>query len=78
MFTCCLFGAKENKLDSYRGKDCTKKFCENLRERVLRIINYEKKKIIPLTKEERKVHRKYILYAKKDLLQIMMMEKIIK
>ena len=34
-----------------------KKFCEDLRERVLRIINYEKKKIIPLTKEERKAHR---------------------
>ena len=34
------------------------KFCENLRERVLRIINYEKKKIKPLTKEERKAHRR--------------------
>ena len=34
-----------------------KKFCENLREIVLRIINYEKKKIIPLTKEERRAHR---------------------
>ena len=57
MFTCCLFDADENKLDSYRGKDCMKRFCENLRERVLRIINCGKKKIIPLTKEERKAHR---------------------
>ena len=44
LFTCCLFDAKENKLDSYRGKDCMEKFCEDLRERVLRTINYEKKK----------------------------------
>ena len=55
-FTCCLFDPKENKFDSYRGKDCRKKFCENLRERVLRITNYEKKKIISLTKEERRAH----------------------
>ena len=33
-----------------------KKFCTYLRERVLRIINYGEKKIIPLTKEERKAH----------------------
>ena len=44
LFTCCLFDLKENRLDSYRGKDCMKKFCENLRERVLKIINYGKKK----------------------------------
>ena len=44
LFMCCLFDAKENKLDSYRSNNCMKKFCENLRERVLRIINYENKK----------------------------------
>ena len=70
MFTCCLFDAKENKLDSYRGKDCMKKFCKKLRERVLRIINCEKKKIIPLTKEERKARTslgKIMLYMKKKI-----------
>ena len=30
-----------------------KKFCKNLKEHATRIINYEKKKIIPLTKEEK-------------------------
>ena len=30
-----------------------KKFCKNLKKRATRIINYEKKKIIPLTKEEK-------------------------
>ena len=47
----------KKSLDSNRGKDCMKTFCENLRECVLRIINYEKKKIISLTKEERRAHR---------------------
>ena len=28
------------------------KFCKDLKEHATRIINYEKKKIIPLTKEE--------------------------
>ena len=31
-----------------------KKFCENLREHVIKIINYEKKKIVPLTRKEKK------------------------
>ena len=30
-----------------------KKFCKDLKEHATRIINYEKKKIIPLTKEEK-------------------------
>ena len=29
------------------------KFCKDLKEHTTRIINYEKKKIIPLTKEEK-------------------------
>ena len=57
LFTCCLFDAKGHKLDSYRGEDCLKKFCKNLKEHVLKIINYEKKKIMPLTEEEREAHR---------------------
>ena len=68
MFTCCLFDAKENNYDFYRGEDCMKKFCENLRERVLKIINYEKKKIISLTKEERRAHRwAKMLYMQKRI-----------
>ena len=34
----------ENKHDVYRGKDCMKKFCEFLREEVMKIINFKKKK----------------------------------
>ena len=41
------------KINYYRGKDCMKKFCEDLREHAIKIINHEKKKIIPLTAEEK-------------------------
>ena len=48
ILTSCSFDESKN-----RGKDCMKKFCKDLKEHVMRIINYEKKKIIPLTKEEK-------------------------
>ena len=55
LFTHCSFDKSKNKLDYYRGKDCTKKFCKDLREHTTKIINYEKKNMIPLTIEE-KIH----------------------
>ena len=53
IFTSCSFDESRNKLNYYRGKYCMKNFCKNLKEHATRIINYEKKKIIPLTKEEK-------------------------
>ena len=41
LFTHCSFGKTKNKLDYYRGKDCMKKFCKDLREHSTKIINYE-------------------------------------
>ena len=55
LFTHCSFDKTKNKLDYYRGKDCMKKFCKDLREHATKIINYEKKKMIPLTIKE-KIH----------------------
>ena len=52
LFTHCSFNKTKNKLDYYRGKDCMKKFCKDLREHATKIINYEKKKMIPLTAKE--------------------------
>ena len=52
MFTRCSFDKKENKLNYYRGKDCIEKLCKKLKERAMKIINYEEKEMIPLTKEE--------------------------
>ena len=55
LFTHCSFDKSKHKLDYYRGKDCMKKFCKDLRGHTTKIINYEKKKMIPLTIKE-KIH----------------------
>ena len=47
IFTSCSFDESKSKLNF------TKKFCKDLREHTIKIINYEKKKIIPLTAEEK-------------------------
>ena len=44
LFTHCSFDTTKNKLDCYRGKNCMKNFCPDLREHATKIINYEKKK----------------------------------
>ena len=53
IFTSCSFDESKNRLNYYRGKDCMKKFCKDLKEHATRIINYKKKKIIHLTKEKK-------------------------
>ena len=58
IFTNCSFDESKNKLNYYRGKDCMKNFSKDLREPVSKIINYEKKKMIPLTTEEKIYHNK--------------------
>ena len=55
IFIHCSFDESKNKISNYRGDDCMKKFCKDLREHSTKIINYEKKKMISLTTEE-KVH----------------------
>ena len=43
-----------------------KKFCKDLREHATKIINYEKKKMIPLTTEEKIYHNEQeICYIRK-------------
>ena len=58
LFTHCSFNKAENKIDYYRGEDCMKKFCLDLREHATKIINYEKKEMIPLTKKKEKNHNR--------------------
>ena len=53
IFTSCSFDESKNKLNYYRGNDCMKKFCKDLRIHATKIINYERKKIISLTPEEK-------------------------
>ena len=54
IFTHCSFDESKNKLNYYRGDDCTEKFSKDLREHSTKIIHYEKKKNILLTLEEKK------------------------
>ena len=49
LFIHCSFNESKNKLNYYRREDCMKKFCKYLRTHATKIINYEKKKIMPLT-----------------------------
>ena len=44
LFTHCSFDTIKNKLDYYRGKNCMKIFCLDLKEHATKIINYEKKR----------------------------------
>ena len=78
IFTSCSFDESKNKLNHYRGKDCMKKFCKDLKEHATRIINHEKRKIIPLTKEETINYndQKFVIYARKNL--ILLIKNIIK
>ena len=63
LFTHCSFDKTKNKLDYYRGKDCMKKFCKDLRKHTTtKIINYEKKKVMPLTIKEEIHHNKQKIY----------------
>ena len=58
MFTKCSFDKKQNKYNYYRGKYCIQKLCKKLKECAMKIINYEKKEMIPLTKKEKNSHKK--------------------
>ena len=57
LFTQCSFDTTETKLDYNRGENCMKIFCLVLRENATKIINYEKKEMIPLIKEGKRAHR---------------------
>ena len=58
LFTHCSLYESKNKLNYYRGDDCMKKFCKDLREHAPKIINYENKKMISLTIKEEIYHNK--------------------
>ena len=52
LITSCSFDKSENKQTYYRGRDCMKRFCDDLKEHVTRITNYEMKPMDPLTEEK--------------------------
>ena len=68
LFTHCSFDTTKNKLDYYRGKNCMKNFCLNLKEHATKIINYEKKEMKPLTKKEEKmINNQKVCYIYKKI-----------
>ena len=57
-----------------------KNFCLDLREHGAKIINYEKKEMIPLTKRETKkqTSKKFVIYVKKHLVLMTTIKNIIR
>ena len=70
----CSFDSKENKHNFYRGGDCIKRFCSDLKELGTKIINYEQKEMIPLTDNEISImkSKKNATYVKKSFVIIKM------
>ena len=64
MSTISAFKNIQNKHDVYRGKDCIRKSCESLREYAMKVINFKKKKMKLLTKEQQESYEnvKNLLY----------------
>ena len=57
LFTHCSFDTTKNMFGYYRGKNCMKNFCLDLRGHATKIINYEKKNDT-LNKKRKKKHNK--------------------
>ena len=57
-----------------------KNFCLDFREHATKIINYEKKEMIPLTKKKRKsiMSKKFVIYVKKDVVLMIAIKNIIR
>ena len=53
LLTCCSFDKSLNEQKYYREEDCMKIFCKDLQDQAMKVINYEKKEMIPLTDEEK-------------------------
>ena len=66
LFTHCSIDPTK-KLNYYTSKNCMKNFCLDLRKHATKLINYEKKEMIPLSKKKRKniISKKSVIYVKK-------------
>lgn len=49
MFTQYSFDSNGNEHDFYSGKNCMKNSCKDLREHVVKITNFERLNMLPLT-----------------------------
>ena len=46
IYTSCSFDKSNNKLSYYRGEDCMKRFCKDLKDHAIKIIDFLKKDMI--------------------------------
>ena len=51
--TCFSFNKSKTEWNYYREKDCMERFGKDLSDQAMKIINYKKKEIIPLTNDEK-------------------------
>ena len=58
IYTNCSFDKSNNKISYYRGEDCMKRFCKDLKDHATKIIDFKRKIMIPLTKEEEDNYKK--------------------
>ena len=58
----CSFDLKLNKHNFYRGKDCSKKFCSDLKQFGTKIVNYEQKEMTDLAIDYVFLYESHILY----------------
>ena len=73
MLTISSFKSIEKKHAVYRGKDCMKKLCKSLREHAMKIINFKKKNMKLLTKEQQESYKNTkICYICKENLKVNM------
>ena len=68
MSTTWAFDHKENKHTLYCGKDCMKQYCESLRENAKNIIDFKKKKMLPITNKncDHIKMQKYVIFVEKE------------
>ena len=57
LLTSCSLDKSENKQTYYRGRDCMKRFCDDLKEHLPGITNYEMKPMNLLTEEEKESYK---------------------
>ena len=48
IYTSCLFDKYNNKLSYSRGEDCIRRFCKDLKDHAIKIIDFKKKKYDPI------------------------------
>ena len=53
--TSFSFDQSKNEWKCYRGNDCMKKYCKGLKDQAMKIVNYEKNEMIPLTDKKRDI-----------------------